>query len=131
MSEMSYRGAVSREDPATWRPYHQKLCSTCTAACCCLLVEVTGEDLVNLGFATLWDLQHGLKKLVKRLKKEGIIKRYNNKSGMFALEQTASGECIFLDGEKKCLVYENRPKVCRDHPRHAGPRTGFCAYCKK
>ena len=128
MPESAFMGAVKPEEPGTWRPYHKNLCNTCSAGCCTLLVEVTGEDLINLGFAELWDLQHGMKKLIKSLKKEGIIKRYNFKTGKFTLEQKAGGECIFLDKERNCSVYQRRPRVCREHPVKAGPRTGFCAY---
>ncbi len=128
MPESSFSGAVNLDDPGTWRPYHKKLCSTCSAGCCTLVVEATGEDLVNLGFATLWDLQHGIKKLIKFLKKDGIIKRYNFKSGKFTLDQKSSGECIFLSSNRQCTVYDKRPMVCREHPTEAGPRTGYCAY---
>jgi len=128
MDESSFLGVVKLEDPGTWRPFHKNLCNTCSAGCCTLIVEVTGEDLVTLGYAALWDLQHGIKKLIKTLKKEGIIKRYNFKSGMFTLEQKSGGECIFLDESRQCLVYERRPRVCREHPVKAGPRNGYCAY---
>jgi len=116
------------ENPKTWRRYHPGMCKTCWAGCCTLIVEVTGTDLIRLGLTDDWELTHSIKNLIKRLKKEGIIKRYNFKTGVFVLEQNSMGDCIFLDANRNCREYENRPTVCRKHPLELGPRPGYCSY---
>jgi Fe-S-cluster containining protein len=116
------------ENPKTWRRYRQGMCCDCRAGCCTLIVEVTGADLICLGLTDDWEVTHSIKSLIKRLKKEGIIKRYNFKTGIFVLEQNSQGECIFLDTKQNCRVYEKRPMVCRKHPVEIGPRPGYCSY---
>jgi len=116
------------DDTRTWTRYSRSLCSSCAARCCTLIVEVSTEDMINCGYASLWETQHDMKGLVKSLKKQGIIKRYNIRTEKFVLEQTAKGECIFLDERKLCSIYDRRPRVCREHPDVAGPRRGFCPY---
>ena len=124
-------GVMAIDDPKTWRPYNKKMCDSCSANCCTLLVEINSEDLIRLGFASLWEVQHSLKQLVKGLKKDQIIKRYNSKTGKFVLTQNADGTCVFLDRNCRCSVYDRRPQVCREHPAISGPRTGYCAYSPK
>ncbi|RJP79483.1 MAG: YkgJ family cysteine cluster protein [Desulfobacteraceae bacterium] len=116
------------ENTRTWIRYHEKLCKTCRAGCCTFIVEVSGADLIRLGLTDEWEMEHSMKKLIQRLKKEGIIKRYHFKTGIFVLEQNSRGDCIFLDSNRKCRVYEKRPLVCRKHPAEVGPRPGYCAY---
>jgi Fe-S-cluster containining protein len=31
----------------------------------------------------------------------------------FAMRQTSDGRCICLGDDKRCLIYENRPAICR------------------
>ena len=72
-----------------------------------------------------------LKKAAKRLMKEGIVRSFLSRTGVFIMEQRAGRDCIFL-GEKDrlCTVYEKRPEVCRQFPK-IGPRPGFCPERKK
>lgn len=119
------------EKPGTWPRYKKGMCDTCMAGCCTLIVEVTHQDLIRLGITDTWEVENCLKDLIKRLKKEKIIKRYNFKTGKFVFEQKTGGDCIFLDSNRRCSEYENRPDVCRNHPVVAGPRKGYCPYSPK
>lgn len=116
------------ENPGTWVRYKKGMCDTCTAGCCTLVVEVTHDDLIRLGVTDAWEIDNCLKDLIKRLKKARMIKRYNFKTQKFVFEQRRGGDCIFLDGNRRCREYEKRPEVCRNHPVVAGPRKGFCPY---
>ena len=118
-------------DPETWIPFRRGLCDSCFAGCCTLVVEVTGEDLVRMKVTDQWELGNDLKGLVKRIEREGIIQRYNIKTGMFTLARRSGGECIFLTHDRRCSVYTERPDVCRSHPDKAGPRRGYCPYRPK
>ncbi len=122
---------VALEKPGTWVRYKKGLCDTCFAGCCMLFVEVTADDLIKMGLTDEFEVTHCHKDLVKRLKKEKIIKRYTQKTGKFTLTQQQDGSCLFLDNERNCTHYEDRPDVCRRHPEIAGPRVGFCPYTPK
>jgi Fe-S-cluster containining protein len=67
-----------------------------------------------------------LKKTAKRLIKEGIVRSFFAKTGVFMIEQRYGRDCIFLgEKDRRCTVYEKRPEVCRQFPK-IGPRPGFC-----
>ncbi|MCK5783031.1 MAG: YkgJ family cysteine cluster protein [Desulfobacterales bacterium] len=119
---------VDIENPRTWLRHKKIMCNSCHAGCCTLIVEVTATDLVRLELTDEWEIENTLKSLIKRLKKDRIIKRYNFKTEKFVMEQSSNGDCIFLDQERNCRVYEKRPTVCRNHPVIAGPRPGYCPY---
>lgn len=89
-------------------------------------VEVQFADLVRLGIAD--PAEPSMKKLAKRLTKEGIVRNYRAGSGLFLLEQKRGRDCIFLGEDRRCTVYERRPGVCRSFPTEMGPRIGHCPY---
>lgn len=121
-----------KDTPSTWRKYHKSLCHSCQATCCTMPVEVRLEDLVRLGYTTPEDFLSSLKKSVQSLKKQGLIKSYREKTGLFMLEQKANGDCIFLDSKtRQCTIYEKRPQTCRDFPARIGRKPGYCPYNKK
>ncbi len=122
---------VEIENPKTWQRYRKGMCSSCRAGCCTLVVEVTAADLIRLELTDQFEVDHSLKNLIKRLKRDGVIKRYNFRTGIFILEQSSNGDCIFLDPGRNCRVYEKRPGVCRKHPLVLGPRPGCCPYTPK
>ena len=69
--------------------------------------------------------------IAKRLQKEGIVERFNQKSGIFTLQRMSNNDCLYLDRKSRmCTIYETRPDTCRNHPR-IGPRPGYCAYIPK
>lgn len=116
--------------PKTWVPYKKGLCNDCQAMCCRLPVEVTGDDLERMGLIGEFEKELGAVWILKEFRKQGLVKSYSAKNLKFTLEQRPNGECIFLDKEKRCTVYDKRPTTCREHPR-VGPRPGYCAYTAK
>ena len=91
-------------------------------------VEVKIPDLVRMGVITEFEAKEPIKKLAKKLKKDGIIDHLYFKEQIFMLVRFANSDCLYLDlTSRKCKIYKNRPDTCRDHPR-IGPRPGFCAY---
>jgi len=94
-------------------------------------VEVSAFDLMRLELITEDEAAASLKKVARRLMKEGIIQAFNSKSQLFILEQRSGRDCIFLDDKTRfCTVYEKRPTVCRSFPK-IGPRPGYCPAKRK
>ena len=122
-------GEMERSDPqkpSTWKPYKNGMCEGCFAGCCTLPLEVSAYDLIRLGVITEDEAAASLKKVARRLSKEGIIRSYFAKTGVFIVEQRHGRDCYFLDEKTRlCTVYEWRPEVCRTFPK-IGPRPGFC-----
>lgn len=116
---------VSIEQPSSWVPFKKNICHECWAGCCTLPVEVSVRDLIRLGLITLDEAASSLKKVARRLSREGWIQTYRAKSQLFVLEQREGRDCIYLDSNRQCTVYEKRPEVCRQFPK-IGPRPGYC-----
>ena len=116
--------------PSTWTQFKKGLCNNCWAGCCTLPVEASAADLIRLGLTTEEEAGLSLKKLAKRLMKEKIVRLYNQKSQLFLLEQKANSDCIYLDKNRLCTVYDKRPEVCRKFPS-IGPKPGYCPTRKK
>jgi hypothetical protein len=92
---------------------------------------VSAFDLIRLGVLTEDEASASLKKAARRLIKEGVIRSYLAKTGVFMVEQRGGGDCYFLDEKTRlCTVYEKRPEVCRTFPR-IGPRPGWCPEGRK
>lgn len=118
----------SRRDaqrPSTWVLYRKGLCEGCSAGCCTLPVEVNVHDLIRLGLTVEEEAAVSLKKLAQRLMKAKIIKAFNARNQLFILDQRNGSDCLYLDRNRQCTVYEKRPTVCREFPK-IGPRPGFC-----
>jgi len=123
--------SVDIENVTTWVKYSARLCRNCVANCCRLPVEATIEDLVRIGVVDEFEIGENLKKLAKRLKKEGVVDHFYQKKERFTLTRMASGDCHYLDNStRRCTIYSRRPDTCRNHP-HIGPRSGFCAFSGK
>lgn len=89
-------------------------------------VEIKISDLIRLGLTTEDEAAGSIKKLAKRLMKEGYITSYRQGTEFFMLSQKANRDCWFLDSKTRlCTVYEKRPDTCRGFPS-IGPRPGFC-----
>jgi len=116
---------VDAQRPSTWKRYQAKNCSGCMAYCCTLPVEVSANDLIRLGLTSEEEVSVSLKNLSKRLLKEKVIQKFNQKSQLFVLSQVRGSDCLYLDKNRQCTVYENRPEVCRTFPK-IGPKPGFC-----
>ena len=88
-------------------------------------------DLIRLGVVDEFEREEPAKNIAKRLSKEGLVERFNQKSGIFTLTRSSNGDCLYLDRKTRlCTVYAKRPDTCRNHPQ-VGPRPGYCAYRKK
>ncbi|MBY0470443.1 YkgJ family cysteine cluster protein [bacterium] len=111
--------------PGEWRKYKTGMCEGCWAGCCTLPVEVSVSDLIRLGLATEDEAAESQKKIARRLEKEGIIQSYRAHSQLFILQQRNGRDCIYLNKNRLCTVYDKRPEVCRKFPK-IGPRPGYC-----
>jgi Fe-S-cluster containining protein len=110
--------------------YRKGLCQGCWGGCCTLPVEVSAADLIRLELISEEEAAESLKKVARRLEKEGIIQAYSPQAQLFVLEQRNGRDCIFLGAKDRlCQVYEKRPEVCRQFPK-IGPRPGFCPASK-
>ncbi len=128
---MDRTGRVDVNEISTWRKYKKRLCSNCRANCCTMPVEVKIADLVRMDAITAFEAEEPIKRLAKKLKKEGVVEHLNFKNQMFTLTRFANSDCFYLDRiSRKCRIYEKRPDTCRNHPI-IGPRSGFCPYERK
>ncbi len=118
---------VNKDNPQTWIRYKKKRCNTCIATCCTMPVEVHGQDLVRLDLCKEEDLKNP-KRVAHRLQQQGLIKNYREKTQLFTLASQSNGDCIFLDKNRRCTVYEKRPDVCRKFPTEKGSRLSYCPY---
>jgi len=117
--------------PSTWVKYRKGLCEGCWGGCCTLPVEVSVSDLMRLELVSEDEAAESLKKVARRLEKDGVIQAFNPRSQIFILEQRGGRDCIFLGAKDRlCTVYDKRPEVCRAFPK-IGPRPGWCPSFKK
>lgn len=94
-------------------------------------MEVKAGDLVRMDLMDDFELEEDLKFVARRLLKQRVIEHYHSKTQTFTLARMANGDCIYLDQHaRRCTIYARRPDTCRNHPQ-VGPRSGFCAFCKK
>jgi Fe-S-cluster containining protein len=117
-------------DLQLWTKYKKGLCDTCAGICCYMPVEVTIPDLIRLNVLDPFHLELDTREQIKDALKNPAILRYTPSTKKFTLKQGPNGACFFLDINKRCTQYTNRPDTCRNHPQ-IGPRPGFCAYIKK
>ncbi|MGE0615277.1 MAG: YkgJ family cysteine cluster protein [Bacteriovoracia bacterium] len=122
--------SADAQRPSTWRKYQKGMCEGCWGGCCTLPVEVSAHDLIRLGLTDEGEVGVSPKALAKRLTKEKVLQGYNPRTGIFTLAQVAGRDCIYLDKDRLCTVYDRRPEVCRQFPK-IGPRPGFCPARKK
>lgn len=113
-----------------WTRYRKGLCETCQGLCCYMPVEVKVHDLIRLNILDEFHLELSEREQIKDALKHPSILRYTPSTEKFTLKQKPDGSCYFLDNDKKCTRYNDRPDTCRNHPQ-IGPRPGFCAYMKK
>ncbi|KPX39984.1 Uncharacterized protein family [Pseudomonas syringae pv. helianthi] len=115
----------------TWAKYSSHMCGGCVSSCCTLPVEVKIKDLIRIGIVDEFERGDPAKNIAKRLQKEGIVERYNQKSEIFTLQRMSNNDCLYLDRKSRlCTIYDKRPDTCRNHPK-IGPRPGYCAYKPK
>ncbi len=114
----------------SWRPFLKKLCEGCWAGCCTMPVEMSPTDLVRLGLATEDEISFSLPEVADRLLAKKIIQGYAEKKQIFVLAQVSGRDCVYLDKNRLCKVYDKRPRVCREFPK-IGPKPGFCPESRK
>jgi len=115
----------------TWIRYESNMCHSCASSCCTMPVEVRFNDLLRMGLVEEFERSEPRKSIAKRLQKEGIVERYNQKSEIFTLVRMANNDCLYLDRKTRlCTIYDMRPDTCRNHPK-VGPRPGYCAFKPK
>lgn len=123
---------VDKDKPQTWIKYKESLCRKCMGTCCTMPVEIKAEDLLRLQIISEDDLNLSRRKLVTRLRKEGIVQSYRESTQLFMLTQKPNGDCLFLNEKSRlCEVYDLRPNVCRQFPVSMGNRLGFCPMVEK
>lgn len=124
--------SVDKDRPSTWRKYEKDFCTQCKAHCCAMPVEVKVSDLIRLKLLSQDEVDHSLKKSVKRLKKEGFLQSYRESTELFMLQQKSNSDCIFQDSlTRGCTVYDIRPETCRSFPDKMGARVGYCPSIRK
>ncbi len=118
------------KDLKRWTPYKKGMCETCEGLCCYMPVEIKTEDLLRMGVLVEFHLELSLKEQIKEAMKHPGVLRYTPSTEKFTLAQKPDSSCFFLDANKRCTIYEDRPDTCRNHPK-IGPRPNYCAYMNK
>jgi Fe-S-cluster containining protein len=116
--------------PRTWVKFKPEHCRNCQAGCCTLPLRVDSEDLFHMGFISLQEVSAPQKPIAERLIKAGIVKSYNTRRKLFMIRRHRNNDCIFLDKNRRCSIYDRRPYVCRDFP-NSSARPGYCPYQAK
>lgn len=106
--------------------YRAGLCEGCWSGCCTLPVEVSLHDLMRLELVTPEEASIlSPKEISHKLMRSKVIQGFSQKTQIFVLAQKYGRDCLFLDADRRCTVYEKRPEVCRQFPK-IGPRPGYC-----
>lgn len=130
MASIKKTMAVEILRPQTWVRFHPSLCADCKAGCCTLPLRVSSEDLYQMGFVRYDEVNGPLKRIANRLIKQGIVRSYNARTKLFTIQRRKTHDCIFLNEDRRCTIYDKRPFVCRSFPNNS-VRSGFCPYQKK
>lgn len=125
LSKTTHQPPCDPQRPSEWKKYRTGMCEACWAGCCTLPVEASAYDLIRMELVSEDEAASSLKKIAKKLIQEKIVKSYRAQTQLFTLEQTATGDCIFLGKDRRCTIYLKRPEVCRQFPK-IGPRPGYC-----
>ena len=104
MRNNNRRGNV--DEISTWTKHKQRLCLKCRANCCTMPVEVKIPDLVRMGVIKGIEADEPIKKLAKKLKKNGVIEHLYFKEQIFMLVRFANNDCLYLDPtSRKYKIY--------------------------
>lgn len=132
MSKKNTPGKIQEhlKDTNRWSLYKKGMCDTCEGLCCYMPVEIKVSDLVRLSILDEFHLELSQKEQTKEALRHPGISRYTSSTEKYTITQKPDGSCYFLDSQKRCTQYDNRPDTCRNHPK-IGPKPNFCAYMKK
>lgn len=89
------------------KKYEPKMCETCEAGCCTNVVGVVDVYLDDINVLDMEMIDY-----------DGLN---------FTMKRKPNGECVHLNDNKKCNIYKDRPKTCREYPR-VSVKPGFCVY---
>jgi Fe-S-cluster containining protein len=71
-----------------------------------LLYHAGGSENTRLGPNTEFEANEPIKKLAKKLKKDGVIEHLYFKEQIFMLVRFANNDCLYLDPtSRKCKIY--------------------------
>ncbi len=127
---MKKNSQIILDDLNLWTKYKKGLCENCEGLCCYMPVEVKTVDLIRLKILSDFHLELSQREQIKDALKHSAVSRYTPSTEKFTLTQKPDGSCFFLDSQKRCSRYIDRPETCRNHPE-VGPKPGFCAYQTK
>lgn len=122
--------SVRIHTPSSWTRYRPALCNGCWSGCCTLPVQVTSEELFHMGYIPMEKVNGPLKRIAQKLIRDGIIRSYNDRTRLFRLQQVNGNDCVFLDENRRCKIYDRRPSICRTFPMNS-KRPGFCPHQKQ
>ena len=123
-------GKVDVVDTSTWVRYRAGMCEGCWGGCCTMPVTVSSEDLYHMGYLEAHQVNGPLKRVALKLMREGIVKSYRDRTRTFVLQTKNGHDCLFLDENRRCSIYDRRPYVCRKFPLNSA-RPGYCPKQKK
>ena len=78
-----------------------------------------------MGYLTPLQVNGPLLRIAARLIRQGIVKSYNDRTRIFTLQTKHGHDCLFLDEQRLCTIYDRRPGVCRRFPLNSA-RPGYC-----
>jgi len=117
----------------TWAKYSSHMCGGCISSCCTLPVEVKIKDLIRIGIVDEFERGEPAKNIAKRLQKEGIVERYNQKSEIFTLQRMSNNDCLYLDRKKPglCHPFTKSAPTPAATTRKSGRDLGTAHMCRK
>jgi Fe-S-cluster containining protein len=121
---------VDLDNMSTWIAYKPSLCKGCMGYCCRLPVDANVSDLIRMEVITQDEALWSLRKIERKLQKQGVVVSLRASKGLFQLAQKANRDCIYLDDNRLCTIYEKRPDVCRKFPT-CSPRPNHCPAVNK
>lgn len=102
-----------------WRKYLKFRCTGCGNCCRDTVVCITDEDVRRItqgtGKSPLDFVRFYTEKEVSMDQRDPLWVRFGKSKAIMAL-RWKNDQCIFLDKDNRCTIYEHRPVTCRDHP---------------
>lgn len=87
-------------DYPDFMPIDKSFCGQCGSECCDSSTPFTKEDLANI------------KKTNRKLLRG--VELIPSGNSAFTLRKRSNEQCVFLDENKRCKIYDIRPQICRD-----------------
>lgn len=115
----------------TWAKYSAPMCGSCVSSCCTLPVEVKIKDLVRIGVVDEFELGDPPKNIAKRLQKEGLVERFNQKSGIFTLQRMSNNDCYYLDRKSACAPFMTNARTPAATTRRSARGRGIARTSRK